>query len=316
MSNNFIRTLAVALALSLVPVAIIAPSVGAWDAKVKQCEEPGQSSQVFNGESGYQMLLFRDGMQPRYSFGYGWNEVPEGGEYLVRWAKDGEFHPHTDNVWVKECPPVQPKPPEVDWTATCVNNAKGNQVVLELTTSYDTNGPELTLFRNIRVDGTFLGLPSKQVQGDDQLVTRRWIGTGDFVVKGSVELGDKKVYHRYNVSCAPQQIVEPSARILQPCADPMGGGLFNNRQSTRPVTFLLETAETKNNRSWSTLVKKMVQGGDYFVTRAYYLEPESWVRIRRGNGEVLAIEQVADAGYYGWGSWECRVLENRAYLND
>jgi hypothetical protein len=116
------------------------------------------------------------------------------------------------------------------------------------------------------------------------------------------------------VTCLPSFISQPEAKILQPCGDPRGGAIFNNRHSTRPHAFTLEVRA--QDSSWSQLHKEVVQGGDYFVTPDYYFPPRGMVRVRLGNGLVLSEEQVSEAGFYGWDSWECKVLDKGSYLNN
>jgi hypothetical protein len=231
------------------------------------------------------------------------------GNLHVSWSdSDEEYDYPWTAVKPEDCTP--PASPQLNAYVSCVRGEFGIRDTLRLFVAYDTDGPALTLTRRVRVDGVSRINHVMQVQGEDQLTTYRRVGRGDHIVRGRVVLGAIVVNLHRTIHCAPRLVGHPRAEILQPCADPKGGALYDNRSPNFSVTFVLETSASRNG-PWHEVNSRTVAGGDYFVTKAYYFQPESWVRVRRGGGHVLDIEQVAPGGEYGWKSKECQILRSR-----
>lgn len=298
--RSLIKTLAVALGLSLVPLATIAPSVAAWEATVQNCETAGQSSQVFNAEQGYEMLLFQDSMQPRYTFGYGWNEVAEGGEYLVRWTKDGKFHPDSDTIWVKECPPLEKPDPIINpIDVTCVAGQNGIDTRVQVDVTYNTRHTTrpLPVWVKVRIDDTLRMDQQVDLVKGWSSYSRSWhAGQGEHYIKGFVRVGPVKKYITRTVHC---DVVDPRAKIPGPFEDPEYFAKFINTRSTVGLPFTwrgVSDGEAFKDRTW-------VMPGMVVKTDCKVLDPgtTTWVNVRMPTGKLVrlfTIEETAPLDVY------------------
>lgn len=199
--------------------------------------------------------------------------------------------------------------PTIDVGLTCVEGPKGVANRIQLDVAYNTRHVPSPLLSRVRmyIDGDLRVDDVSYVEGKGQLTYTKFAGLNDHKVRGFVRVGPLRVNYYKVITCEPA--VQPKARILQPCGDPVGGAVFDNRDSApwRPVTFSLQVKEPGSD-SWTVLYKQTVAGKSYVVTPAFTFPPNGKVRVVRGNGDVLAQETVAEAGNYGWSTNECRIL--------
>jgi hypothetical protein len=103
----------------------------------------------------------------------------------------------------------------------------------------------------------------------------------------------------FTLTSCPSLVRNPSARIIGPCGDPNYGAVLNNVKSDLPSYFVITFDGQK--------VKRTVGPGNKVVVGPFYVHPFKTIIVRTQAGKVLAREQAAVGGSYGWGG-ECSIL--------
>jgi len=86
-----------------------------------------------------------------------------------------------------------------------------------------------------------------------------------------------------------RKVKKPKARIIGPAGDPFFRYVLDNRKSNRPVAFIIQP--------WGK--KVVVPGGCIYRTGWHYEDPYTVLKVKRGNGTVLAKRNSGPGGYYG-----------------
>lgn len=106
-------------------------------------------------------------------------------------------------------------------------------------------------------------------------------------------LGNQVRNKTKNVACGntsgPGGPGDPEARIIGPKADPYFRYVLDNRDSNRPVTFIVQP--------WDK--KVTVPGQCVYKTGWHYENPFSTLTVKRGNGTLLAKRGSGPGGWYG-----------------
>lgn len=196
------------------------------------------------------------------------------------------------------CYHEKPKP-TVGVELRCVPNSNGVRTRLEMTTVFNTDGPELTLVRHLEVNGVNRPIADVEVQGEGSVDLFRHLGRGTFQVTGYVQLGKEKFSFGESIRCAREIVRDPEGYIIGPCGDPMAGAVMDNRGSNVTVKYKLMVGDR-------AVIVRHVGAGKEVVTKAIYVKPGVEVKLY-ANGKLID-RAVFKGGNFGWKKNGCELL--------